>query len=740
MIVDTLDWVDLSKRRRLLALAFALFTFVGGCSPQPELPGLGPDIGKVVVYRDTWGVPHIYGPSAVAGCYAMGWAQAQDRPQELLKNFLRGIGEISSVEGAGDFQSDWVARLWDNYGVSQRNYDKVSPEVQSYLTAYAAGVNDYYAAHPQDLPDWWGDRQVDGPMVIAFGRLFLFSWSINDGFGDLRRGGIRPGANAPGRGSNQFAVSPARSGVGAAILAIDPHLSWWGESRFWEFRIHAGKFQGSGFTLPGFPSIGLGHNPRLAWAMTTGGPDTADIYRLRLKPGDPSLYFHEGKWMPFEVREESFVVKGEPEPRKLRLLSSRYGPVVAVQDGMAYSMKMAYAEEVSLLEAWYRLNFAEDYHAVIEAVGTQQVFPQNVMAADDSGNIFYIRAGRVPLRPAGFDWSKPVDGRSDASDWTGLHDVADLVQILNPRQGYMQNCNIPPDAMMVDSPLQPGKYAPEIYSDQSHGPQGGWTNQRGARAVQLLAADESVTPEEAISYILDIHPYGVERWIEALRAASEANPNTGQDYSKALNELLAWDQRLDAGSQGALKYYYWRSQLRDDLGPQGSRRLSSQIDDLLGSLSADPPPPLKLEVKDQAALVQALGKAIVRLKSENGSLDKLYGDVFRVGRGDKSWPVGGGGPFDLGMTTLRNVNFGAPREDHTRWGNSGQTSTQVVVLSNPIQSWTAAPIGQSDRPDSPHFRDQAEKLFSPRQLKPTWWLPEDLAGHIESRTVLENPR
>jgi hypothetical protein len=57
-------------------------------------------------------------------------------------------------------------------------------------------------------------------------------------------------------------------------------------------------------------------------------------------------------------------------------------------------------------------------------------------------------------------------------------------------------------------------------------------------------------------------------------------------------------------------------------------------------------------------------------------------------------------------------------------------------LSKPIRSWTYVPIGQSDRPKSPHYNDQAEKIFSSRKLKPTWWLPKDLAAHIESRTVL----
>ena len=125
---------------------------------------------------------------------------------------------------------------------------------------------------------------------------------------------------------------------------------------------------------------------------------------------------------------------------------------------------------------------------------------------------------------------------------------------------------------------------------------------------------------------------------------------------------------------------------------------------------------------------------MAKLKADHGSLNAIYGDTFRVGREDVSWPLGGGG--GRGLTTLRNVGFGPERNDHTRWGSSGQTSTQVIVLSKPIRSWTYVPIGQSDRPDSSHYRDQAERLFSLRQLKPTWWLPKDLAKHIESRTVL----
>ncbi|MCL4693675.1 MAG: penicillin acylase family protein, partial [Candidatus Hydrogenedentes bacterium] len=150
-----------------------------------------------------------------------------------------------------------------------------------------------------------------------------------------------------------------------------------------------------------------------------------------------------------------------------------------------------------------------------------------------------------------------------------------------------------------------------------------------------------------------------------------------------------------------------------------------------------PTPALDLSTEQLLAAGRSFGNAMRKLKSDLGSTDATYGDVFRVGRDDVSWPLGGGGDGYLGMTTLRNVGYERERPDHTRWGRSGQTSTQIVVLSKPIRSWTYVPIGQSDRPDSPHYRDQAERAFSPRQLQPTWWRAEDLAGHIESRTVLE---
>jgi acyl-homoserine lactone acylase PvdQ len=702
-----------------------------------DLPGAGHDGDKIVVYRDAWGVPHIYAPTVEGGMYAMGWAQAQDRPEQLLRNLARGLGEISTADGPAGIQSDVVAKTFRLYDSSVEHLELIDEPVRKQTQAFVNGINAWYAQHPEDVPEWWGNRQVDEAMIVAFGRLFLHGWSIDDGFGDLKRADIEPGFDKVERGSNQWAIAPQRSANGAAILYIDPHLSWFGPSRFWEFRIHAGDLHGSGFTLAGQNFIGLGHNEHVAWAMTTGGPDTADIYELTLNPENPTQYMYDGQSRDFKISQIEIKVKGMPEPIKQPMYESHHGPVVALRGGKAYAHKMAYAEQVEGAEAWQHLGYAKDYTGAVDAMATLQVFPQNVMVADTSGNIYYQRTGRVPIRPDGFDWSKPVDGSISASEWQGFHPSSDFVQLLNPPQGFMQNCNNAPDAMLVNGPIKASQFKPYLFTDVGYGSQqGGWQTSRGARALQLLDNDNSVTVEEALDYALDVHPYGVERWLQVLKMADQKFGDTlasDPGYQAAIKDLSAWDGDLDHDSSAALKYTYWRQQLVADHGADAVQAADEIITNLQASFGG-PRHELQLSDAELNAAVESLAGAMQELKADWGSYDAVYGDKFRVGRDDKSWPVGGGG--DEGTRTLRSVGYEKERADHTRWGRSGQTSTQIVVMTKPVRSWTFVPIGQSDRPESPHYTDQAEQLFSRRQMKPTWWLPQELAGHIESRTVL----
>jgi len=436
-------------------------------------------------------------------------------------------------------------------------------------------------------------------------------------------------------------------------------------------------------------------------------------------------------------------VKGTGE-QVLRLSDSHHGPVVARSATTAYAIRSAYADVVDVNAVWLAFNTARDYRGVEAGLALLQVLPHNAMAADTAGNVYYQRAGRVPRRPAGYDWSQPVDGSTSTTEWRGLHPASDLLQVANPPQGYMQNCNVPPDAMMEGSPFTPDRTPAYLFADRTqaqafgHARTSGWTNSRGARAVALLKAEPRMTVDRAMAIANDIRPFSAHHWVRVLvRAhATSGSLHAGDPaYAAGVRELQAWDCELRADSRPALKYAWWRTQLLADLGGQRLASLAARIDGLREPLGETYDAPV-LSDDELRTVAASFARALARMRSELGTLDRAYGDVFRVGRGDRSWPVEGGMAERLGLTTLRSVSYGAPRSDDTRWGAGGQTSTILVVLTRPIHSWTMVPLGQSDRPDSAHYRDQAEKLFSLRQMKPSWWTPEGLSGHIESRTVL----
>ena len=421
------------------------------------------------------------------------------------------------------------------------------------------------------------------------------------------------------------------------------------------------------------------------------------------------------------------------------ILESHLGPIIATKNGKAYAAAMAYADSVGNSTAWWKFNTAADYQGMMDGLGGVDLFPQNVMVADTSGNIYYQRTGRVPIRPEGYDYAVPVDGSTSKSAWQGIHPAEDLLQVLNPPHGWMQNCNIPPDAMMPNSPFKLTETRDYIFASKDYDAnRDGWTNQRGARAIEYLSADDSVTIEEALAFAVDTKVYGVERWLDGLRQAYEKfgtqhahNPN----YVKGMDDILKWDGRLDADSTGALKYYYWRRQMVSDLTSAKVDPLAKRVDQWYAIVSGEPVSDPQFETTEFSDFLAIFARAMDRLVDEMKSIDAKYGDKFRVGRDDQSWPVGGGG--DFGARTLRSMSYEKEADNFTQMGRSGQTSTQIVVLTKPIQSWWFLPVGESDRKDSPHYDDLAEKAFSPAQLQPTWWLPQDLAGHIESRTVLE---
>lgn len=663
---------------------------------------------RVTIVRDTWGVPHIYADTIPGFAYGLGWAQAEDRLEQLLRNYRLATGTMAEAFGPNFVQQDWQQRLVGQIEVCRRRYPELPAEVRAAIEAFQAGVKAYMARHPDEVPEW--APQLRPYQAVALGRMIILNWPLGRARSELQR---RAEVDV-GFGSNQWAVRPERTEMGCAVLCIDPHIPWDGPFRFYEFRAHARDFHVSGFGPLGAPVVGLGHNDRLGWACTTGGPDTTDVYVEQINPDNPLQYKYDGEWRDMTVRKVVIAVKGA-EPVERLVESTHHGPIMLREGNRAYALACPYIGEVDLVTQLYRMNTANNLAEFKAAVGMNQLMEQNVMYADVEGNIFYVRTGRVPIRPTGYDFGVPVPGNTSATEWKGLHPMSDLVQMLNPPSGWMQNCNIGPDTMTEDCPISADDYPDYIY-----GARPGASNSRGRRASELLAKGRRLTLKGLMAIVLDTHAQHAEQWQAAVAAAVEAlsdDPRV-RELKPALDILAAWNGRMDSKQPGATLYRVLRETAKEHDPP---------ID--AGAIAEGK----RLSRRQRDALLDALSQAAATLIERYGRLKVRWGDVHRIRRGDTSYPVSGGDTG--GGSTLRAV--GTDREDGIYYGRSGQSWTQLVILKKgDVRSYSATPWGQSDDPDSPHYFDQGEQLFSKSRLKDTWFQPHSEAGHVETTTTL----
>ena len=296
---------------------------------------------------------------------------------------------------------------------------------------------------------------------------------------------FRPANGHPG--SNSWAVSGARSATGKPLLANDPHLGftvpsvWYFAHLSWPGRDLVGA------TFPGMPVVVLGHNGRAAWGFTNTGADTQDLFLEKLDPEDPARYLTPDGYRRFDVRREAIRVKDGDEV-VVRVRESRHGPVLddawapaarASPPGHVLALGWTALRDDDLtLEAGLGLPEARDWASFVENQRDFHSPPLNVSYADVDGNVGFLVAGRVPIRPAR---SGPETGsgsgtnpdrleRMDRMDrmrpgtvprpgWTGDHDWLGFVpyealpRVYNPPGGAVVTANHPVTADDRPHPL-----------------------------------------------------------------------------------------------------------------------------------------------------------------------------------------------------------------------------------------------------------------------------------------------
>lgn len=145
----------MSKRpRRLLGLILALIligslvTFRALIVPRSfpqidgeiQLPGLD---APVDVFRDSFGIPHIYASTERDLFMAQGFVSAQDRFWQMDFQRHASSGRLSELVGGGGLEIDKFVRTLGWERVAQQEVANLSSEELAILQAYADGVNAY---------------------------------------------------------------------------------------------------------------------------------------------------------------------------------------------------------------------------------------------------------------------------------------------------------------------------------------------------------------------------------------------------------------------------------------------------------------------------------------------------------------------------------------------------------------------------------------------------------------------
>ncbi len=99
--------------------------------------------GKVEIYRDSFGVPHIYAETHHDLFFAQGYVHAQDRFWQMDFWRHQGAGRLSELIGKPMVETDKFLRTLGWERVAKQELALLGPAELSILESYSAGVNAY---------------------------------------------------------------------------------------------------------------------------------------------------------------------------------------------------------------------------------------------------------------------------------------------------------------------------------------------------------------------------------------------------------------------------------------------------------------------------------------------------------------------------------------------------------------------------------------------------------------------
>ena len=458
--------------------------------------------GETRVWRDSYGIPHIFAPNMNDAARALGYLHASERLYQMEISRRVGQGRIAEIVGPDMVGVDKFLRTLGFYRQAQSSFAALSPETQTRLQAYADGVNAFLAAHADALPPEFlilGDTPEKWQPADSIVWLKLMSWQLSRNYQfEIARAQLAkklspeqaawllPGYPADGPittlpeahpthaylddpdvklhelfpfrhgASNQWIVAGSHTTTGKPILANDPHLEIGAPILWYLARIETPEGSVTGATVPGLPIVLLGHNQSIAWGITSSQTDTQDLFVETVDPANPSQYLTPDGPKPFDVRDETIHVKGADDV-VLRVRATRHGPVLSDVSkdlgdiaGPGQAIALAFtglSDKDTTAEALIRVDVARNWDEFLAALRFAQAPMQNIGYADVAGDIGMISPGRVPKRKSGAGLA-PTSGDTGQTDWDGWVPFEEMPQAHNPAAGFLFNANnalVPPE-------------------------------------------------------------------------------------------------------------------------------------------------------------------------------------------------------------------------------------------------------------------------------------------------------
>jgi penicillin amidase len=612
-----LRWLALVVVLALLLLAAGgAWLYHAARAALPQLDGTLAVAGlsaPVTVTRDGHGVPTIEAASLQDLFFAQGYVTAQDRLWEMDMTRRFAAGQISEVLGPDWIQHDREQRILGLEARAERAVSELSPRDRSYLEAYAQGVNAFissrrgrvpvefrilgYSPRPWTVAD---SLVIEANMIkelnhypakVALEREKILaklgpdlttnlypnsSWrdhppgqdpqkmsqaaaSPSDSTAGKLPAFTLPPATAltlrPELGSNNWVISGAHTATGKPLLSNDPHLGHQMPALWYEAHLKSGSFDVAGITLPGTPTVIVGHNQRIAWGFTNIGPTLEDLFIENFNAG--GRYQTPDGWQQPQRRHEIIHVKGRPDVG-FDVLITRHGPIVSeLYPGEKRQLALQWTlySPNALGLPFVDVDAAQNWDEFRRAFSTWVAPGQNVVYADVDGNIGYQATGLVPIRAAG-DGSLPVSGPDNAHEWASFVPFDKLPSVFNPPSGILATANgrITPDGYPYSLSVEWG--APY----------------RTERIYKVLEGDKKFTAADMLALQTDVYSafdrFCAERFVYALDHVTGLSPRARQ----ARELMRKWDGRMLASSSAAAiessaRGELYRLLLQPKLGP-----------------------------------------------------------------------------------------------------------------------------------------------------------------------------